>query len=437
MASHSSPHLQIINTVPKGTGAFPQFTRLPAELRSMIWEQSLCYERLIRVELRPGSSPEHINEELERSGRPRPDPLLQFSGNFLIVVRNRHEISKLFRVCSESRQAALRFYRVQVPCCYKQLGSPPIEGTFYFHPELDIVDLSGQEYFARFAHMLWIHDHRRVGLVNLGLAKRVAKGYFDKLFKQKKDEDLLRQALSRLRCVIFGYDGQLGRGIPDISTSCKSFTKSQILRSRPLQASISKFQRLPRDPRSIETELKKVYMGYGDPRDQIYRWFRLLEKWQIEYHDYSVDYRFMITVDNRRVENREEAFLALRVEDKNWTAWRKAWAEEVTACEDDEQELPSAYGFWLFPIDAFGPIPSASKDIRKIGEVRIRDRPRVWDLIKAWDLSKHKPELCLQYLPEDDGPLPSHSKRKRPAKKEWEWRSHRPRISRLAYLYGN
>lgn len=279
--------------------------------------------------------------------------------------------------------------------------------------------------------MLWAHDPRRVGLVNLGLAKNGPKGYYDQLFKQKKDEDLLRQALSRLRCVIFGYDGQLGRGVPDISTTCGSFKKSQILRSRPLQASVSKFQRLPRDPRSIETELKKVFMGFGDPRDQIYRWFRLLEKWQIEYN-YSVEYRFMITLDSRRVENREEAHLALWEEEKDWQRWRKKCGEEGTACEDDDQALPSAYGFWLFPIDAFGPIPSASQHIRKIGRARTRDWPRVWDLFKAWDLSEHKPELCLQYLPEaqsssevavlpkgleDEGPLLSRPKL--PAEKEW------------------
>lgn len=130
MASQSSPHLQIINTVPNGTGVFPQFTRLPLELRSMVWEQSLCRERLIRVELRPGSSPEHLYEDQERTVRKQAEASLQLSESFLIVLRNRHEISKLLRVCSESRQAALRFYRVQVPCYYKQLGSPPIEGTF-------------------------------------------------------------------------------------------------------------------------------------------------------------------------------------------------------------------------------------------------------------------------------------------------------------------
>lgn len=188
-------------------------------------------------------------------------------------------------------------------------------------------------------------------------------------------------------------------------------------------------------------------MGFGDPRDQIYRWFRLLEKWQIEYHNYSVEYRFMITLDSRRVENREEAYLALWEEEKYWQRWRKTCAEEGTACEDDDQALPSAYGFWLFPIDAFGPIPSASQHIRKTGRVRRRDWPRVWDLFKAWDLSEHNPELCMQYLSEaqslsevavlptgleDEGPLLSRPKLpklpKRPAKKEW--RACRLRMSR-------
>lgn len=206
-------------------------------------------------------------------------------------------------------------------------------------------------------------------------------------FLNKKGMKIFYVGLCQDYGVIFGYDGKLGRGIPDISTTSGSFKKSQILRSRPLQASVSKFQRLSRDPRSIETELKKGFMGYGNPRDQIYRWFRLLEKWQIEYHNYSVEYRFMITFDSRRVKTREEAFLALREEEKDWIAWQKACAEEGTACEDDEQALPSAYGFWLFPIDAFGPIPSASQQIRKTGRTRTRGWPRVWDLFKAWDLT--------------------------------------------------
>lgn len=153
MASQPNQSLEIINKMPQGTGTFPQFPKLPLELRAQIWEQSLCQERLIRVELLPGKSPEDLHEDKEpirrqdeyAAGR-QTESFHRRSGSFLIVLRNKHEISKVFRVCFESRKVAQRFYRVQLPCYCKELGSPATEGIFYFHPELDILDISGQEF---------------------------------------------------------------------------------------------------------------------------------------------------------------------------------------------------------------------------------------------------------------------------------------------------
>lgn len=68
-------------------------------------------------------------------------------------------------------------------------------------------------------------------------------------------------------------------------------------------------------------------------------------------------------------------------------------------CEDNDQALSSAFGFWLFPRDVFGPIPSASPQIRTIGRNRHSDQSGIWRFRRAWDLLEHKPELCLQYLP--------------------------------------
>ncbi|KAH7358533.1 hypothetical protein B0T11DRAFT_105161 [Plectosphaerella cucumerina] len=178
MASQSSRSIKLLNTRQKGTGTFPQFPKLPAELRSLIWEQSLCQERLVQVDLVPGSSPADMSEdEMQSYTLPEYQAMLEtrasleLSGNFFIVLMNRQEISKLFRVCAESRQAAQRFYRVQLPCYYKQRGNTATEGTFYFHPELDTLSISGQSYLPTFAHMLWEHDPRRVGLINLALPR--------------------------------------------------------------------------------------------------------------------------------------------------------------------------------------------------------------------------------------------------------------------------
>lgn len=197
------------------------------------------------------------------------------------MLRSRHEISKLFRVCSESRQAALRFYRVQIPCYYKQRGHSPIEGTFYFHPELDTLHIVGSlMYFAMFADRLWGHDPRRAGLLNLALTGQTTSCQHHYLgFSMRKDHqrDLLRPALQRLRRVTFGFAAIIGRGFPCIQNfaglwdelpgyKASMECQNQIRRSRPLLASISKFDRLPMDPRAIDEELKRVYIGAGDPR---------------------------------------------------------------------------------------------------------------------------------------------------------------------------
>lgn len=426
MASPSKQHSTVINTVPKGNGTFPRFFQLPHELRSQIWEQSLCHERLIRVELITETPPKQRYKNNDWSSKFNAVQWILYrpSKSFFIVLRNRHEISKLFRVCYESRKAAQRFYRVKVPCFYQELGRPASEGILYFHPELDILDISGQGFLPRFAHMLWEHDRRGVGLVNLALARPSFLATCDWLFLVKKDGDLLRPALSRLRRVIFGYDGYLGRGVPDMPYRGNNFEAGQMFRPRPLLASVSKFQTLQKDPRSIKTELKKVFMGCGDPRDQMYRWFRLLQKWDIKYPDHTVDYRFMITVNDRRVENLGDAALSLQRREKEWARLRKSYVEDGGTYQEADETLPAAYGFWLFPIDAFGAIPSASNQIRKIGRIQRRDKPRVWDLFKAHDLSEHEPELCLQCLPE----VPGYSPRRRTTRRAWK--VHRPQMDR-------
>ena len=331
----------------------------------------------------------------------------------LIVLGNRQEVSNLLQVCSESRQEALRFYRVQVPCFYKQPGRLPRKGIFYFHPELDILDIQGASLFPKLSQILWEHDPERVGLINIGLAQSHHKGYFDSLFKIRgsRQERRVREALTRLRLGIFGYDGKVGRGIPISDPGPRGTTdiylENQMQRSRPLVASISKFERLARDSRPIETELRRIFMDYGDPRDQIYRWFRLLEWWQVEHEDHAVDYHFMIAFDNREVDNRGEAFLSLQEEKRQWAAWQRHCESKGVPCSDDEQVLPFAFGFWLFPIDAFGPIPEANTQIRTVGISRRRDEPQVWKLLKAWKLSGHPPELCLQCLPDAPGNDPN------------------------------
>jgi hypothetical protein len=395
MASQSSRSIELLNTRQEGTGTFPQFPKLPPELRSLIWEQSLCQERLVQVDLLPGRSPLFISKNETKSYKlPEYQAMLEarallvLSGNFYIALRNRQEISKLFRVCAESRQAAQRFYRVQLPCYYQQRGGPATMGTFYFHPELDTLSIGGPSHLPTFAHLLWEHDPWRVGLVNLALPQGHFQTDFDKLL-DTKDEAIVRQFLSRLRRVYFGYIGPLRRSIQCIPEKwCEGFSTSTALRSRPFLASVSKFQRLQQDPRPVETDLREVFMGSGDPRQQIYNWFGVLHRWKIEYPCHTVEYRFMVATTRITscVSTREEALRRARNSERYWAKQRRRCKEDDIALQDPQPVFPAAFGFWLFPITAFGSIPEGTV------------APGDWRRYRILDLSGCKPELCLQSL---------------------------------------
>ncbi|CAH0040502.1 unnamed protein product [Clonostachys solani] len=427
MAVSPDQPTKIFNPVPlKVKSSFLQFPRLPPEIRLEIWRHSLYYERLLRVDLQPGATAEDLSHEDEpfETGRAAKEYLETHSDGFIIVLRTRDHMSKLFRVCCESRQLAASFYRVKVPCYFKEERVPARQVTLCLHPELDI-------YFARFAHMIWNLDPYHTGLVNVAFPSGFTiTRHFDELFQEVDHQDILRQALARLRSVIFGYDGALGRAIPN---SASFIGKGHLSRSRPLLASVCRFERLPQDPRPIEEELKKVYLPLGDPREQIYRWLRLLDRWEITSDSRPVKYRFMITCGDRRVETREEARMSLKEEKKLWKRTIRYYTKWGRPFRDDDRTLPSAYGFWLLPIDAFGMIPDAHPDIRHEGSLKRSDLEKpanVWIFNNKmfWDLSIQKPELCLQHLPSRPQPTSMDEDLKRPS-----WGSCRSMVFRTAY----
>lgn len=173
--------------------------------------------------------------------------------------------------------------------------------------------------------------------------------------------------------------------------------RNQLRRSRPLLASISKFHQLPLDPGQIHQDLKRIYIDAGDPRKQMHAWFRLLDEYDVT-HLHAVDYRFMITFKHRtdsRVGNRGEASILLQEEKEKWKMSQQLCFKRGVPYGDDGQPIPSAFGFWLFPIEAFGAIPSVASKEPENGAV-IFDS----DLEREWDLSRYKPKLCLQDLPE-------------------------------------
>ncbi|KAM0424962.1 hypothetical protein ACHAPT_009763 [Fusarium lateritium] len=409
-----SSRLDILNqpSNSKPTDSFKYFNRLPPELRWSIWKLELKYERLLHVEAR---------SLLGNRGNDPLYPKYGFITRYEIILTEYQPISKLAHVNSESRAIASRFYRVQLPCRYRWKGKEDTRGTFYFNPELDTLEIRGQG-FAEFAQDLWARDTRRVGLINLAVTER---RFIEMPPEPMPDFSLPHNVLSRIRRVVFRYLGGVERMFLGEPGTSDLMDKLEVYFSRPIMASIPKFDRLSCDPRSsIEPSLKRVYLDCPDPRLVIRRWFKLLGECNVQ-HSHEVDYRFLVSFGGRNqlryieqadaavdpglcrrrdanpdITNRGDAVRWVRKEDDIWRELVHEMREEeeresaTEVFQEVELPLQPAIGFWLFPIEALGPLPDITGELNRRQSLVPRLSPH-----RKVDLSGFQPELCLSYLP--------------------------------------
>jgi hypothetical protein len=132
MSNHQSS--QVLNQRHDEKRDFPQFSLLPWELRNQVWQSALRRRRLIRGYLRepqPGGFIEHKSEKIP------------YRGGAVFWVEGFQILSKLLRVSSEARNAALAFYRVHLPCVLSRMVSAghsrTCVGILPFNPEHDIL----------------------------------------------------------------------------------------------------------------------------------------------------------------------------------------------------------------------------------------------------------------------------------------------------------
>ncbi|KAH6974804.1 hypothetical protein EDB80DRAFT_595182 [Ilyonectria destructans] len=416
MTSVTTSKLNIFNPASrsKATDTFRYFNHLPCELRWKIWELELCHERLLHVQARPPPTAAESVESTDTVESPRsvenadsPPDEPEAPGYELILVE-RQPISKLARVNSESRHVTSRFYRVQLPCLYRWEGKQDMIGTFYFHPELDTLEIRGRR-FPRFAQDLWAHDPRHVGLINLALNENrfisdIRQRRFPELKKDipKRQRALLRQIIPRLKRVIFLIRGGPQRKFIYELRKDRSGT-DDIYLPRPIMAAVPKFDRLPCDPRSsVEPSLTEVHVDVKEPRRPIRRWSRLLQQCNVQL-SHKVEYRFMVAFGGRKIgPSTENDHFGIEPGWLQGIREREAEKDIKEPFQEVERPLEPAVGFWLFPIEAIGywlrsneALGTLAADLRLDDEER-RAMRRNWRKI---DLSRFKPELCLAYLP--------------------------------------
>ncbi|RSL47752.1 hypothetical protein CEP54_013249 [Fusarium duplospermum] len=379
--------LQIYNPLPNNINKFfLNFSQLPTNLRCDIWEHALSYERLLHVKL---YKPYPTGDKTEKRKR------------YIIVLLGPFPISKLFRANQESRHMALRFYRVHMPCRYRWKHVEK-SGTLYFNPEFDIIKLdpdsdafdwshsliSRPNYFADFAHQLWLKDPRRVGLVNFALENLwPAEINWELRLGQKANVSQLRDGLQRLRCVYFICCADLRL----VSIWCHRMpelvaAKSIYLQEHPAMIYRNTFDRLPHDPRPVD--LRAVQMGSEDPLKQVQGWFSMLSRLQVPTRDPPVAYRCMVTRQPTPRATIKDRDTALKwINDKRKCFQGESSGKSPNFLRDLRQESQPAFGFWVFPIECLEREHDVEGDASRLGQNAELDR--------ILDLSSFKPELCL------------------------------------------
>ncbi|KAI9044326.1 2EXR domain-containing protein [Aspergillus affinis] len=404
----SQPHLQIFNylrTSENENSTFSSFSLLPPEIRSQIWCHALKQERLIKI---------YFQKDYPFTPkRPKPDGEMP---RYQIMVDGRKTLSKLLRVNQESRQTALRFYRVKIPCklshcpedeyVYEAIRKP-VEaklGVLYFNPEYDFLEIAseswrGDDLFDLVYHLKKI-DPFHIGLLNLaigGLGSLSATDLkqIDPVDVNARIRQVFQETLAQLREVFFITRTRAGRhilgsisGIPVADPRKCIFN-----RSFPIATATPVFERLQHDTRSISEDLKQTHVGAG-PMQMAYYWQSLLDRWSVSAS--KIIYQFILAFEpswsSRDILDCESASRWLQVEEDEWTGkWRLddeikngCWAkrspgiksefyyEMVGALdgenkyEDLEKAVKPVFGFWIFPLRLFGKIPSSEKECYEV-----------------------------------------------------------------------
>ncbi|CVK86453.1 uncharacterized protein FMAN_16047 [Fusarium mangiferae] len=389
-----------------GPSSFTLFPSLPAEIRVSIWTWALRHQRIIKIFLRSHAG---FCGNRTRNGihfpplEPgRDDP------TYYPVVDGHRLLSKLLRVNTESREAVLSFHRVHIPCWFADREDNYglwTSGTTYINPEYDFLHIQEDTMATvEFVCDLKIkHDPRNVGIRNLALCSNQLGGRPSGLHAMRP-ADIESSKMRIFREIISGLDEvwlisiqesirQLIGGENEWPAVRKTFFE----RSVPIHATPHSFERIGLDPRTVEDDLSHLHVR--NPKRLYDSWLQVLER--IEVKPCEERYRLLLAFNPRRtICNLRDAEDWLQWEGNGWVAKPgSTWpsqepqiervASEPTESRDEDitKAVRPAFGFWLFPVDAFC-------DANKTGEPQ--------GYITTFDVRKHRPELALLLLNEGD-----------------------------------
>ncbi|EWG53585.1 hypothetical protein FVEG_11984 [Fusarium verticillioides 7600] len=205
---------------------------------------------------------------------------------------------------------------------------------------------------------------------------------------------MFREIISGLDEVWLVYIQASIRGMIGGENERSTIRKTFFERSFPIHALPHSFDRIGLDPRTVEDDLSHLHVR--NPKRLYDSWLQTLEK--IEVRPCEEQYRILLGFNPRRsICNLRDAEDWLQSENSGWTTQPEStWSsqepkiEGVAASETRESEdediskaVRPAFGFWLFPVDAFC-------DANKT--------PESEGYFTTFDVRKYRPELAIRRL---------------------------------------
>ncbi|OTB09213.1 hypothetical protein M426DRAFT_316507 [Hypoxylon sp. CI-4A] len=317
--------------------SFDLFPRLPTELRLKIWHHALERRRIIKVDLWDRGSVEAFAGQQAGSTNSLRDPNTLKDQHYNVVVGGYQTFSKLFRVSRESRDAAMGFYRVHLPCWLTNGATKSIilkPGTLFFNPEYDILHIdTNEDEVVDFLHYLkTAHDPRHVGLRNLaispeGIFHDISPPDLNPLFRASF-VDILWQ----LHEVYFVHLQAINR-----YRSTRLKDADQRFRSSPIAPMALQFDRVEPDPRPIGEDFK--LFNNLDPSGPVHEWHTFFDDYfggRLPQAEYRVLCAYAVNITQVYTRQDAEEFLQ--------------WEIKSSRAPD---RVPTAFGFWLFPLKNF------------------------------------------------------------------------------------
>jgi hypothetical protein len=387
-------HLQIINpSHPHGTTAmFSLFSSLAIELRIRIWEYVLKHHRLLKFEIK------------DNGPSPSPDSTTKTPGqDYTATIQGIQLYSKLLRVNREARKAALKFYRVHIPCYLPtsdqhQGSKKGTKSIIYINPEYDILHLCfhhpAEHGVVSFMHDLKTHDPLSVGLLNLALGPNSMTALHSiTALSHLSTRTSFLATLTQMRNLIWMADSHAGRAILGFFEGFPATTGVRFNHSMPIKPSTPSFDLLPRDPRAVGPELRQVLTAACDPREMRVQWRALLARLGIQ-QAVPTRERVLFACDppqyEEQVRDARSAARFVREEEERWLRTQQRWSMLVRQRAgrvpvEGPAELAAAVrpavGFWLFPAEALGDLNGAFGGMKNV-----------------FDMTGYWPELGLSNL---------------------------------------